>query len=263
MDACLAALLDRRVPVAVRNGGRFHQRIPFASGPRELRQHLVWFLLSGRASGAFAGRHAELRPGALLWVTPGTPHDAVIETGSSLVGLRIDIGSTRIQRRATLLTDAWEARPLLEQAVSELGRHDRYAAERLRALLAAVRGLLLREPDEPRAGPLSDAQRQAVQALAARRLGHGLAIADLAAAARLSRDYFARAFRRTYGVPPRQWLLLERLRAARALLERTTLPVKEIARTVGIADANLLARQFRRAYGHSPRAFRRERASGP
>jgi AraC-like DNA-binding protein len=262
VDACLAALLDPRSRVQVVYGGRFHQRVPFASGSRSLAEHLLWFLLEGRAVGDFGGTHLVLRPGTLLWLPPRTAHDAVIEAGSSLVGLRLALGPSAARARAPLsLAGAWEARPLLEQIAAELETPRPLGAERVRALLAAVRCLLLRAPAKMRTGLLSERQCHALRSAAARQPVLGIGV--LAAIVGLSRDYFARAFRASFGVSPRQWLLQERLRAARDLLERTPLTIKEVARAVGCRDANLFARQFRRAHGRSPRAHRREAAKGP
>jgi AraC-like DNA-binding protein len=261
VDACLAALLDPRSRMQVRYGGRFHQRVAFASGRRALAEHLVWFLIDGRASGDFGGSHLVLRSGALLWLPPRTPHEAVIEVGSSLVGLRIALGVSSRSREPHSVTSAWEARPLLEQIAAEIEAPRPFGSERVRALLAATRCLMLRAPIRARAGALSGQQCDRLRSLASRR--PGLGIAELAAESGLSRDYFARAFRATFGMPPRRWLLQERLRAARDLLGRSPMSIKEVARAVGCRDANLFARQFTRAYGRSPRAHRREAAAGP
>jgi len=43
---------------------------------------------------------------------------------------------------------------------------------------------------------------------------------------------------------------------ARVLLGRTDLPISEIARQVGIADAGYFARLFRTIHGVSPRRWR-------
>jgi transcriptional regulator GlxA family with amidase domain len=78
----------------------------------------------------------------------------------------------------------------------------------------------------------------------------------LAAAAGLSLHHFGRVFRAATGSSPMHYLQQVRLRQARALLETTTLRVKEVAHEVGFGDPLHFSRAFRAAHGHSPRQHR-------
>jgi AraC family transcriptional activator FtrA len=89
------------------------------------------------------------------------------------------------------------------------------------------------------------------------RLGTPLTLAVLAGRAGLSSRSLARRFAGQLGVSPGQWLLRQRLDAARALLEETDLPVDAIASRAGLASAANLRRRFRTAYGTTPGAYRR------
>lgn len=89
------------------------------------------------------------------------------------------------------------------------------------------------------------------------RLGTPLTLAVLAGRAGLSSRTLARRFAGQLGVSPGQWLLRQRLDAARALLEETDLPVEAIASRAGLASAANLRRRFRAAYGTTPGAYRR------
>ncbi|RLU83612.1 AraC family transcriptional regulator [Streptomyces griseocarneus] len=89
------------------------------------------------------------------------------------------------------------------------------------------------------------------------RLGSRLTLDDLARHAGLSSRTLARRFSEQLGVSPGQWLLRQRLDAARVLLERTDLPVEAIATRVGLASAVNLRRRFRTALGTTPGAYRR------
>jgi AraC-like DNA-binding protein len=86
-----------------------------------------------------------------------------------------------------------------------------------------------------------------------------IALKDIAAAAHVSPYHLARLFKRTIGVAPHQYVIRERLRAARALLSaggRRSLA--DIAAAVGFADQSHLARHFKRAFGMTPRDRRHE-----
>ncbi|MGH2354685.1 MAG: helix-turn-helix transcriptional regulator [Chloroflexota bacterium] len=66
-------------------------------------------------------------------------------------------------------------------------------------------------------------------------------------------------FRRETGMAPVEYLHRYRLQRARELLERTTLPVAEIAAPVGLPDPYYFSRAFKRREGVSPRGDRAAR----
>lgn len=132
--------------------------------------------------------------------------------------------------------------PSLEEiAVQALGRALSAAADRAAA------------PVRPRD------ERRAVEAMRAIDAGacEPLSLAEMAARAKLGRFHFLRAFRAATGTTPHQYLVAARLRRAARLLLTTTLPVTDVALEAGFGDLSNFIRTFRRAAGHSPRAFRR------
>ncbi|WP_438295918.1 helix-turn-helix domain-containing protein [Streptomyces sp. HUAS TT7] len=89
------------------------------------------------------------------------------------------------------------------------------------------------------------------------RLGEPLAIEDLAAYAGVSTRTLARRFTDQLGTSPGQWLLAQRITAARELLESSDLPVDAVARRVGLSSGTNLRRRFLSALGTTPGAYRR------
>jgi AraC-like DNA-binding protein len=81
-------------------------------------------------------------------------------------------------------------------------------------------------------------------------------VADIAAAAGLSRAHFSREFKRTFGVSPHAYLLTRRLERAAALLRTTDHSVAEICFEVGLASVGSFTTSFTRTYGKSPAAYR-------
>lgn len=99
---------------------------------------------------------------------------------------------------------------------------------------------------------------------ATRRLGEPVTVESLAAHAGLSTRTLARRFADQLGTSPGQWLLAQRITAARDLLESSDLPVDAVARRVGLSSATNLRRRFLNALGTTPGAYRRAfRASPP
>lgn len=109
------------------------------------------------------------------------------------------------------------------------------------------------------AGGLSPRQLRFVVDLLNGDVANDLGLSDLAMRCAMSRSAFVRAFRRTTGLPPHRWLLLNRAKRARELLERTSMPISEIALECGFADQSHMTRVFSKAFRISPGAYRRQR----
>jgi AraC family transcriptional regulator, transcriptional activator FtrA len=88
-------------------------------------------------------------------------------------------------------------------------------------------------------------------------LDRPLAVEDLAARAAMSPRTFARHFKATTGTTPLQWLLAERVRRARELLEATDDTVDRIAARCGFGSAQRLRTHFARASHVTPHSYRR------
>ncbi|KUO09034.1 GlxA family transcriptional regulator [Streptomyces sp. DSM 15324] len=110
------------------------------------------------------------------------------------------------------------------------------------------------EQPVPEAGPASTA---ATRAWALAHLDEPLALADLAAHARMSLRTFARRFQDEVGVSPGRWLIQQRVVHARHLLEASDLTVDQIAGRVGFATGASLRQHLHAAIGVSPQAYRR------
>lgn len=91
------------------------------------------------------------------------------------------------------------------------------------------------------------------------RYAEPLSLEVLASEACVSKFHFARLFRQRTGVSPHAYLAAERMEAARRLLATTDLPVSEIARRTGYAQAAHLGVAFKKANGVAPSTFRRDR----
>ncbi|MBO9626045.1 MAG: helix-turn-helix domain-containing protein [Microbacterium sp.] len=81
-------------------------------------------------------------------------------------------------------------------------------------------------------------------------------IDDWAASVHLSRRTFTRRFRERTGTSPQQWLLDQRVDAARTLLEGSDAPVERVAELAGFGSAVSLRLHFRQRLGVSPAAHR-------
>jgi AraC-like DNA-binding protein len=83
-----------------------------------------------------------------------------------------------------------------------------------------------------------------------------IALADIAAAARLSRFHLVRLFQRAYGVTPHAYLTQKRVAAALRLVARTELGLDDIAARSGFGSRSSLFRHLRREHGSGAAALR-------
>jgi AraC family transcriptional regulator len=88
-------------------------------------------------------------------------------------------------------------------------------------------------------------------------LAHDPSIAEIAHECGLSSGYFARAFKRSTGVPPYQWLIKMRVERAKELLKDPRCELAEIALLCGFVDQSHFTRIFSRSEGYSPGRWRR------
>jgi len=108
-------------------------------------------------------------------------------------------------------------------------------------------------------GGLTFRQDRAVRDYIQHHLARAITLDDLAGQAGMSRFHFARRFRSATGTTPHEFLLQQRVKRARTMLERTNTPLPEIARECGFADQSHLTREFKKRVGMTPGAYRAQR----
>lgn len=109
---------------------------------------------------------------------------------------------------------------------------------------------------EPATGAMSAARLRRTTDYVEAHLADPVTLAALAGAANLSPYHFARAFRRTTGLSPLEYVATRRIARARELLARTDMPVAGVALAVGFASQSAFATAFRRHTGTTPKRCR-------
>ncbi|GAA3015468.1 GlxA family transcriptional regulator [Streptomyces fulvorobeus] len=95
-----------------------------------------------------------------------------------------------------------------------------------------------------------------VRAHALAHLSEPHTVAALAGRAGMSPRSFARHFQATTGTTPLRWLITQRIAAAQKLLERTDLPLPEVARRTGFGSEITMRQHFAAHLSVSPRDYR-------
>ena len=86
--------------------------------------------------------------------------------------------------------------------------------------------------------------------------GEAIALSQLADAAHMSRDHFIRMFYHEVGVTPIRYITERKMLRARLQLASTSLPVKDIAASLGYSDFSYFSRIFRKETHLTPLQYR-------
>jgi AraC family transcriptional regulator len=105
-------------------------------------------------------------------------------------------------------------------------------------------------------GGLSGYKLKRVQEFIDANLEEDLSLAELAEVAALSQFHFARAFRKSTGMTPQQYLMQQRIERAKQLLAREDLPIVEISLRTGFKNQSHFTTLFRKFTNHTPKLWR-------
>jgi AraC family transcriptional regulator len=145
---------------------------------------------------------------------------------------------------------------------------DREAAWRCLKDASALLGSAAQHPSETatsenlvfRQGGLARWQTKRTLAYIEANLGSKMVIHELAGLVAFSKSHFSRAFKRSLGLSPMEYVVTRRVERAKVLMASTPERLTEIALACGFADQSHLNRSFRRIVGVSPGVWRRTHA---
>lgn len=232
-------------------------------GSYTLSENLIYLFVAGGACATLPEGEETIATGSLC-VLPAA-RTFRLRTLDSIVRLyrcrfRVRRGRDELVwlGRAHLQPHAQDLQATLVALIDEAQSPRPFGEERTRWLLCLLFSGLFRLGGDARDGEpgLSQAQRSHLQRYAHDRMAYSPEPRELAVELGLSLDYFTRIFRRSFGIPPRAWLLQERIRLAAVRVVESNDAIAAIARDFGYADPNLFGRQFRRVMGRTPSAFR-------
>jgi len=153
----------------------------------------------------------------------------------------------------------WQTMLKLKPLIGSTEAADRLYAEALSAVLAHEITRLDDAATEllPMRGGLAAWQQKRIVEFIEEHLADELPLATLAGLAQLSTYHFARAFKRSFGVPPHRYHTNRRIERARAMLAKPGSAVADIAVEVGFSGASAFSAAFRKMTGQTPTDYRR------
>jgi AraC family transcriptional regulator len=109
-------------------------------------------------------------------------------------------------------------------------------------------------------GGLTPRQLSRIEDYVRANISKEVSLAGLATLVGLSRYHFSRAFKKSTGLAPYQFVIANRVECAKELLSKRQLSILEVATAVGFNNPLQLNRAFRRLVGSAPSAFRQRNA---
>lgn len=148
---------------------------------------------------------------------------------------------------------------------AEVGNSESWSREYAEALSLVLMQELLRlerttsASVKPLRGGLPVWRQKHVVEFIEEHLAEEISLTALARIADLSLYHFARAFTRSFEMPPHRYLMARRMDRAKSLLQRPALSVTQIGIQIGFRETSSFTRAFRRFTGLAPTEYRRQR----
>ena len=180
--------------------------------------------------------------------------DLVDEDGGLAAGLELRLSIGQVGGHLATLMGKLLAEPTQRQFGHRV-MTDLIAQELVVELVRSHSNLTVKPPPErPRA--LTDGRLRSVEEFVEAHLDGDLGLSEMAAVAGLSTFYFAREFKRVTGRTPFRYLTDRRIARAKTHLERTSMPLAQVALACGFASQSSFTTAFARETGHTPARWR-------
>lgn len=229
------------------------------------QEHLLWFVVNGSVEVAVADERRLVSSGSLLWVNPGNLHHEWHRSRARLIFFRLrtgnDSGIMRYREPLLVTGSSWNIKHELDELIYEQEHPQDFSELKVRALLAKIFTALFRQrsySSGEHRRRLDYDQINILMRYMREHMHERVTPGDLARQIERSLAYMTPLFKASLGLPPRQWIVQQKMQHAANLLRDSGEAIAEIAETIACSDANLFSRQFKQHFGCSPRAYRRQ-----
>jgi len=243
---------------------------------RHARLHQILLIERGGGHATLEGRSYPLRTMRVVNVPVGHVHGFSFRQGTqgfvlTMAAEMLDEvltpaeGLRRVLAHATVVQGTASMRGVMQQIFAEFAGRHFARAHLLRALSAALIGLVAREIADTEGTPEGSAGTDLVRRFETLLEQHFLAhwtVSDYATALSVTPTHLSRVARAATGHAASRLILERIIREARRNLVYTNLPVATIAFALGFNDPAYFSRLFTSATGVSPRRFRDKAQTG-
>lgn len=243
---------------------------------RHSRLHQVLLIARGGGRGTMEGRDFRLKPMAAINVPAGHVHGWEFKRGTQgwVVTIATEIldeviapseGLSRVLSQAAVLRATPALRRLMQEIFTEYDGRNFARAHVLKALSAALLGLVARQlaaQTSHGTGSAGDRLVDRFEALIDEHYREHWAVTRYAAALKVTPTHLSRLTREAFGCPASHMIRDRLVREARRQLVYTNMPVSKVAYSLGFNDPAYFTRTFTVATGLSPSEFREKVYAG-
>lgn len=258
------------------------------SEPKNPRFHLFHhhpkaqfvFVLRGSLNCVLPDRKLSASKGGLLFLPSGCFHQLKADPDSEYLSILFNGSSSTEENKGWILLPEAEQPPLALHLFSACRicaadilqsenkpEEQKYRQDQIKILLPLLEALKrLIESDGSQSPAVSSKDKAESRFLRMvsfmeSRLQENISAGEIAESADISVSEAARCFHKLAGTTPGQYLMELRLQKAASLLEKSEKPVTEIGACRGFCDPSYFSACFRKAFGISPRAYRKAKAA--
>jgi AraC-like DNA-binding protein len=241
--------------------------------------HVLSFLVAGSIQIQHGGP-VQIEAGSVTLVPAGVPHRVLGGTDVEIWLLSFCAGCLSLDEHQPLMAPFYSARlgalPVVEIAENRRGRlvrlladlreeletHDATSLELSRCALMLLLGEVRRGHSRLEQQPVAGSLVGDALAFIQRRCLQPISLRDVAAAVHRTPAHVATQVKGATGYTVGEWITAGRVAEAAARLTHTDDRVAEIAEHVGWRDTTHFIRQFKKAFGATPAAWRRTQRQG-
>jgi AraC family transcriptional regulator len=227
---------------------------------------LLQHTLSGRGRLDFEGESFTVEPGVTMLLHIPHDHRYFLPAGSRWEFFYLCLNGSEVMRlwrevvaRRGPLVRLDPTSPTLQRAAHACSEVLRGNVQSAFVASSLAHGLALSLVEEAFAEDEEESPRftRKIAAFCRKNLRRPIGVDDMAKAAGMSRYHFSRKFHQASGMPPAKFLTEIRLSHAVELIRAETGSVTTIAAETGFSDVNYFCKVFRKRFGVSPGAFRK------
>jgi len=255
--------------VSIPSCGALHEKSPMVHEPHAVPAAKLLLVVHGQLRYFIQGASIRLDAGSMLYrpAMSSASWTALGETPLDVLYCEFSAEGVKFPNEAMwcLVTDAGLERDALLRIRQAFLDPDETAIYKAIAELKAVlvrfflQANSVRRDHATRRGRKGISGERAIQAalaLISENFSDAAILTGLHERVRMSESYFRRLFKRITGLSPQQYVMRVRMTAAKALLERSNLSVKEVARAAGYQDPLYFSRLYHQYFRHTPSADR-------
>ncbi len=217
--------------------------------PRRIRNYRFLFVESGNGEFIFPKKTLKLVDRTLLLLAPGM-REIRYQSGRPVSYLYVEF-STPEELISKSYLECPATSPHFQTLVNLLRSVNQEKGKGVDYLIPAAIELALLHP-APTDSTTTDPRIQRALNYIDGHLHDPLKVSDLAEEAGLSLPHFRRLFQKTVAIAPKEYLMRERMRYARKILQTEGLRVGEVADLMQFETVFQFSNQYKKVHGHSP-----------